>query len=445
MRALVPQGLAPNLLQGHALATRKPLNLLAFLTVLAPLWLLGCGGGSADGEPEDGNTGGDAGSESGDVGADATGEEGGGSTFIDAPCAVPAGAVAANADSVKSGGFDVHYTRFVPESCTVESPCPTLFLVGDGLMGGDEYFGQQNPKELAAATGAIVITFNPPGRGIAAQRSGGEEDYNGVAAQDAFKSVITQSEKRQDTTEKLGIISFGFGLSIATGALSRHGATNLREIDFLIDVEGALNRCFITALPENPEAGIEDDGPGANGTKCDFQEVDRESAFPTGGPGPKTVLCSEASPIIAATGNDCTKDSWWRDREPNKFIPNLRVAYQRIQFLYDHAQPSRWGSLLAIHYAIQGDDIPWNRLNNVAKGTPLLAVKDGPCVEQGCYLGNASKGNGFGARTCTNFDCVEEPNPFFAEDSEYRPKTLNTFWTCDLPAYVKRTIEESTE
>lgn len=407
---------------------------------LAAALAVGCGGSGDD----DNNGGGEAaegGDSTGDSTSDSTGDSDGGvpALPIRKACTAPGVTVVATVEQVQSTGQAVFFTRFVPESCTKETPCPGLFLVPDGLMGSDDFFGLSMPKVLAAKTGAVVIAFNPPGRGFAAQLSGGTEEFNGPIGQDALKSVFNQAIKKQDTTDELGVISFGFGLSIAAPALARFGANTMADADFLIDVEGMMNRCAITALPLDSATGVTTDGPGANGTKCDFQHVDREDYFPVAAEITPSVLCSPESEIIAATGKDCTDDKWWRAREPNQYIDDLRTDYLRIQMKYDHVAATRWNALLGIYYGVQGDNVKYNQLNNVQANQPLLAVGDDACLSQGCYL-DVEQGNALIMPRCKDLGCTEPFNPFHTDDPAYKPMDLETFFTCVLPIYANRML-----
>jgi hypothetical protein len=399
------------------------------LALAALLWSPACGsdGGGDDGGADVDWSGGD------------TGGGGGGGDSAEPDPGVP---VDVEFTEIGFSGGTIYLERFKPEGCTPETPCAAVVLVPDGMMGGDEFFGDDGPRKLASQTGAMVVRYNPPSRGTGSRISGGVEDYGGIDGQDALRDVINATIKDQDTSDVIGVVSFGFGLTTASGALARHQPTTLKEVDFLIDVEGPVNRCYITARAFDEGAGITTDGSGANTQRCDYDLADREVAFPIDPPEgvPPALVCNDKVFPIAQTGKDCNDDTWWKDREPKLHLKNLRGAYLRLQMEYDHAQPSRWSALLATHFAIQSSKLTYKQLNNVESNTALLQVGDDQCAELGCYL-SPSAGNSYLSPSCDNFGCTAPDNAFSNAFDGYDPMSLETFLVSVLPKYVTRMVE----
>ena len=127
--------------------------------------------------------------------------------------------------------YTIYFNQFIPEGCTSETPCPSVVLVPDKIASGDAFFGEETPRWLAAKTGAVVVTYNPPGRGKGGRMSTGNEDYNGHLGQDALSDVINFILKSPITTNQTGIISFGYGLVSAAGALSRFKTSKLKDVN----------------------------------------------------------------------------------------------------------------------------------------------------------------------------------------------------------------------
>lgn len=347
--------------------------------------------------------------------------------------------------TIKSGGQTIRITRFIPAGCDAANPCPAVVLVPDGIQGGDEFFGDKVPEVLAGAAKVIVSRYNPPGRGIGTNKSDGVEDYNGKAHQDVLKDVLLALDKNQDTSDAIGVISFGYGLSAASASLARYQPTNLQFVDWLIDVEGPVNRCYITQAASDEAAGITGDGVGVTDSKCDFDKfgLTRDEAFPVSLPEgtPKSLICSKGAFPIKDTGKDCNEDLWWADREPKLFLKKLQGAYLRLQMKYDHTQPARTGALLAVYFAIQSSGLKWKQLNDVEANQPVHTWGDAQCVKADCYLSEDGLGNAIGFPDCKGFECQVEDNPFKGVMPGYTAMSLQTFAEKVLPRYIERLNE----
>ncbi len=343
-------------------------------------------------------------------------------------------------NEVLSGGQKVYFSQFIPEGCTDDSPCPLLILVPDLLASGDAFFGENSPRWIAAKTGAVVVTYNPPGRGYESRKSTGDEDYHGSTGQDALSDVMNFNIKALKTNEQVGVISFGYGLVAAAGALSRFQSTKLKEVDFLIDVEGPINRCWATATPADAEAGVDTDGPGVSDKRCDFDIGPRIEAFPFLLEGaPAAVICNENSPMILSSGMDCEEDLWWQEREAKYYLDDIKGSYLRIQMKIDHRQASLWGDLEAIKYVVKSDAD--HQLNNLQENEPVHTIGESSCIEQGCFLEFDGLGNSLVLPTCDADDsCTENGNPYSGGFPDYAPFNLESFSENILPLYVERML-----
>lgn len=204
-------------------------------------------------------------------------------------------------------------------------PWPALVVSPGALHGGREGLpGRDRIHYLAA--GFALVTFDPDGRGD----SGGAEDYGGPTQQDGLAAVISAARAMpQIDPDRVGVLSLSFGITMATGALTRH-QTGAR---FLLDWEGPANRSF-TAF------------------------CGREARSP------------RADAIAFAP---CEDDAFWSTREADRGIGSLRVPYERIQFAQDHVQPDASASVAMLQAARAGG-VPTILLNGtVAPEVRLLA------------------------------------------------------------------------
>jgi pimeloyl-ACP methyl ester carboxylesterase len=185
---------------------------------------------------------------------------------------------------------------------------PTLVLIPGGA-------GTIDPAKARRIVGHgfIVVFFDPDGRGA----SEGQEDLDGHIHQDGLTSVVqaTPSIPGVDAN-RIGLVSFSYGVTMASGALARHADMPVR---FLIDWEGPADR-YDTTVGCTPN-----------------QRID----FP-----------------------DCSDDAAWSQREALTFIARVRVPYQRLQSETDHVQPDVSHAIDMVNAAVQGA-APWVRLNGL--------------------------------------------------------------------------------
>ena len=215
---------------------------------------------------------------------------------------------------------------------------PALVIVPGGIGYASNSSQSDNLSELLAAEGIVAVEFDPDGRG----QSEGVEDYNGCAQQDGLAAVIEfTAALPQVDPARVGVASFSYGITMASGALARHPDL---PVLFLMDWEGPADR------------------------------------FDT------TVGCSENVRIDFAPCDDL---EFWREREALKFIPDVQVPYQRLQSEKDHVQPDVDHAIAMINAAVQGDS-PWVRLNDLSPNQtydldnppPMITENDTRSLEQ---------------------------------------------------------------
>ena len=317
---------------------------------------------------------------------------------------------------------------YIPVKCN--KGCAALVLVPDGLEGMEQFEGIAT--EMADALDTIIIIYNPPGRGNYAERSEGEEDYGGYKGQDALKDVANHWEKKTLVDgNRFGILSMGYGLGTATGALARHRDSFLNFVTYLIDVEGPPNRCFVSQSPYYVDLEgwyINEDGPGVSTTRCDFDINLRKYKFPTGtssdGKGfdgtPNSYVCNVNGPILREAGVTCADDVWWHAREARTYLPDLNVHYLRVQFLHDHIQPTRYNGREAMFWISQGNPASY-QLNGLNKNNSTKGYSEAQLLEAGVYnVSGAGTGYGSGIFDTTgNFKKLSQAKLFTAVLPKY--------------------------
>ncbi len=252
-----------------------------------------------------------------------------------APPISPPGAPAATADSIAtpdaevqagqrpgeywvtnpSSGARLYVTVLLPESGAATG-LPTLVLVPGGSGFSADFL--QPPHRMApelADAGFLVVLFDPDGRG----RSQGQEDYDGFVQQDGLAAVVRFAAALPEAQPGgAGLVSFSYGITMASGALARHQDLPVR---FLLDWEGPADRTD------------------------------------TGG-------CDQAGTGHLQEAASCDDEAFWAEHEALTFMPRVTVPYQRLQSERDHVQPDVLHALRLVNAAVQGS-CPWARLNDL--------------------------------------------------------------------------------
>lgn len=209
---------------------------------------------------------------------------------------------------------------------------PTLVLIPGGTGDSRAFTDERNTGQLMGDEGYTVVVFDAGGRG----RSRGEEDQCGYTHQDGLAAVIRFAATLPEVDpERIALISYSFGVTMAAGALARHQDL---PVLFCVDWEGPANR------------------------------------NDTGG-------CDEAR-TGHVKGRPCDDEDFWREREASTFALEMRVPYQRLQSAKDHAQPDTDHALLMIANATSSEYgghglSPWTRLNDLTPNT-VYAEADPP-------------------------------------------------------------------
>jgi len=188
---------------------------------------------------------------------------------------------------------------------------PTLVIIPGGTDSGSA-ISEGEIAQMALDRDFAVVTFDAEGRG----RSGGEESYSGFTQQDGLATVIAFAAERPAVdAERMGMISFSYGVTLASGVLARYPELPIR---FYIDWEGPADRNDTTV-----------------GCK----------------PSPKFDWPA------------CDDDEAWAEREALTFIAQIQVPYQRVQMANDHVQPDVSHAVHMVNAAVEGS-APWVRLND---------------------------------------------------------------------------------
>jgi hypothetical protein len=340
-----------------------------------------------------------------------------------------------------------------PATCQGAKLCPGLVLVPPGLEAGETYFAD-GAEAVAAAIPAVVYVYNPPGRGEGPNKTGGEEDYNGVEHRGLLAEVLGQARRDSVIDEnRVGVVSFGWGLAPAAALLHSSQGQAAHLAAFLVDVEGPVSRCDITTALVGPEAsGGREHGAGLNDSRCGLCAGDCTAGAvggacdcaPEAGVGgecgrrkmplsctapevdaragvPASYVCHPDSEAMKAGAPACDDDGFWRDREPRLFLPRIVVHYLRIQFAFDHALPSRHSGRQAYQLTLSSEPGFVRQYNDLQPNQSLPSVPECAGI---CEL-SYQEGNGYGA------------NPFLGHHPDYKPMTKEAFMEKVLPVFVK--------
>ena len=288
--------------------------------------------------------------------------------------------------------FTVTARLLRPVTCQSAEKCQLIVVVGDRIGGAvlAPVPGWLDAgTALAQATGAVVLLFNQPGTGDSAVKSGGKDDFGGEyhvqATKDVMKVVCSKGYDFIDAA-RCGYLSIGFGLVPTARALALYNSNTLKNVQYLVDVEGPTDRCAISEAAEDVPAGIgPDDGPGVSDTACHFGKESPHSKVypPATDDKPKSIICSESAWPITHTGNNCGDNLWWQVREPVRSLKLISQRYWRLQFLHDHRLPSYESSRAAMT-AMVSSKSKFFAMNLVAQCNK--APSDADCEGKDCWL-----------------------------------------------------------
>jgi len=201
---------------------------------------------------------------------------------------------------------------------------PAVILVPGGTNDKSKFLSNASPiveystAEKFASEGFITLIFSPEGRGD----SEGVEDFNGYINQDGLYELYKFLKDHPNTDENnMGIISYSYGVAMASGMLGRYEV----PLKYYIEWEGPVDKYYVTV-------GCVDRAPAKEGVGA------------------------------VKAGITCDDDDYWAEREAIKFVPDFKVEYFIIvQKEKDHVQPTHKHSLEVNNLAVEHLD--WVRVN----------------------------------------------------------------------------------
>jgi hypothetical protein len=163
-----------------------------------------------------------------------------------------------------------------------------------------------------AALGAVVLHFDPAGRG----RSWGAADYGGNEHQEDVAVAFAHLAALEgvDAT-RVGVVALSQGVAMAVGAVARRSL----GARWLLDWEG---------------------------------------------PSDREVLTAGGTHLAPADGHELTDEAYWPPREPVRHVAGLRCAYVRLQADPDHAQPGETRHATRMVQAAASGALPWFQIND---------------------------------------------------------------------------------
>jgi len=216
-----------------------------------------------------------------------------------------------------------------------DGPFPVLV----GVAGGDGMYAF-HPALLISLQekGIMSVDFAPQGRG----ESEGDDDHHGFVHQDDLKAIVDFVSKLSFVQkDNIGILSYSYGVVLATGALARYPQM---PVAFLIDWEGP------SCPGKDLQRGLANDEAWAH-------EVIR---FLNNGRQPSPEELSR----VFLHGGTITDEAYWAERDASRFAADIPCPYLRVQFDQDHAQGSSRAHLIAIVNAATMNSGQWTRVND---------------------------------------------------------------------------------
>jgi len=178
---------------------------------------------------------------------------------------------------------------------------PALVAIPGGTGAGAP-LANLIPYRNLAASGFVLVVFNPEGRGNGSAgnlQSEGTEDCNGFAHQDDLKAVVEYAAALPNVdAANIGVETSSLGIAIGAGAVGRY--PNL-PVAYLVDQEGPHDNRVIT-----------------------FYDA-----------GHETAVCGHWSTVTDPSPENV---AFWAEREAVRYIGAYPGRYLRMQAEVDHAQ-----------------------------------------------------------------------------------------------------------
>jgi hypothetical protein len=232
--------------------------------------------------------------------------------------------------SLNGNQIEIRITK--PEG---DGPFPALI----GVAGGNGYFVYKTDFVSALQEmGIVAVDFAPQGRG----GSEGEDNFHGPVHQDDLKALVDFiAEQAFVQPDNIGILTYSYGIVMATGVLSRYPDM---PVAFLIDWEG----------PASPgrdlTRGLE------NGETWASDTILYLSA--------KSEMSREEMEAFVIHGGAISDEGYWVDRDAARFAGNLPCPYLRVQFDVDHVQGTYKYHMMEIINAATEKSGQWTRCND---------------------------------------------------------------------------------
>ncbi|MBF0560197.1 MAG: hypothetical protein HQL08_15615, partial [Nitrospirae bacterium] len=189
-----------------------------------------------------------------------------------------------------------------------------VVIVPGGTSDGLQFTSFPEYADLASK-GFVVVSYNPPGRGLDTAvdpRSDGLENFNGWLAQDSLKAVIeTMIVMPNVADDNIGIQTYSWGIATGVGMLARYPELGVK---YLVDVEGPSDDFCTSAATWTLDHNLSD-----STIPSFFSQIT----------GHTDKLADPTDANIA----------WWGEREAINYIGAIRAMYIRVQNMWDHVQP----------------------------------------------------------------------------------------------------------
>jgi hypothetical protein len=210
----------------------------------------------------------------------------------------------------------VHIHR--PITATDSTPLPAIILVPDSSLPGAVYDTNGLANEIAS-DGFVVMHFDADGRGGSGAYP---ENWDGAVNQDGLKACAqTLAREPYVDTTRIGILSQGYGITMAAGMLARYADST--PVRFLLDFEGPTDR--------------------------------GQSCADSGGPVPVSA----------------DSDAFWQEREAVRDMSRIRCSYLRMQTGVTKYPTVPAGlDAIALVDSATGGAAHWTRVNDSVMNQP---------------------------------------------------------------------------